>query len=81
LTSWMLDLYLSTVSNKMNEVMKVLTIFSAIFIPLTFLAWVYWMNFDYLPELWVKWAYPIWWIFCIILSATMIIIFRKKKWL
>lgn len=81
LTSGMLDLYLSTVSNKLNEIMKVLTIFSAIFIPLTFLAWVYWMNFKFMPELWMKWTYPAWWIFCIILTTTMIVIFRKKKWL
>lgn len=81
LASGMLDLYLSTVSNKMNEIMKVLTIFSAIFIPLTFLAWVYWMNFQFMPELWMKIAYPIWWIFSITLAIVMLIVFKKKKWL
>lgn len=81
ITSGMLDLYLSTVSNKMNEVMKILTIFSAIFIPLTFLAWVYWMNFHYMPELAMKYAYPIWWWIVIVIIVLMIIIFRKKKWL
>ena len=81
LTWWMLDLYLSTVSNKMNEVMKVLTIFSAIFIPLTFLAWVYGMNFEYMPELSMKIAYPIWWICVVVLIIIMLLIFRRKKWL
>lgn len=81
LTSGMLDLYLSTVSNKTNEIMKVLTIFSAIFIPLTFLAWVYGMNFQFMPELAMKWTYPAWWIFCIIVTIILIIVFKKKKWL
>jgi len=81
LASWMLDLYLSTVSNKMNQIMKILTIFSAIFIPLTFLAWVYGMNFEFMPELTMKRAYLIWWIFVIIMIIVMILIFRKKKWI
>ncbi len=81
LTSWMLELYLSSVSNKMNEIMKVLTIFSAIFIPLTFLAWVYGMNFQYMPELSMKWTYPAWWGFCIFLTILMLVAFKKKKWL
>ncbi|MDP2090636.1 MAG: magnesium/cobalt transporter CorA [Candidatus Gracilibacteria bacterium] len=81
LTSGMLDLYLSTVSNKTNEIMKVLTIFSAIFIPLTFLAGVYGMNFQFMPELAMKWTYPAWWIFCIIVTIILIIVFKKKKWL
>jgi magnesium transporter len=57
----MLDLYLSMVSHKMNEVMKVLTIFSAIFIPLTFFSGIYGMNFKYMPELEHPNAYFIWW--------------------
>lgn len=77
----MLDLYLSTVSNKMNEVMKVLTIFAAIFIPLTFLAGVYGMNFEFMPELKWRLAYPIWWLITIILTVGMVIYFRRKKWL
>jgi magnesium transporter len=78
--SSMLDLYLSTVSNKMNEVMKVLTIFAAIFIPLTFLAGVYGMNFK-MPELGWKFSYPVWWIITICLAVGMLIYFRRKKWL
>jgi magnesium transporter len=79
--SSMLDIYLSSVSNKMNEVMKVLTIFAAIFIPLTFLAGVYGMNFHFMPELSFKFAYPIWWIFTIVVGILMIIYFKRKKWL
>jgi len=77
----MLDIYLSSVSNKMNEVMKVLTIFAAIFIPLTFLAGIYGMNFDVLPELHWKWSYLYWWISVIIVAGGMLFYFKKKKWL
>lgn len=79
--SGMLDLYLSSVSNKMNEVMKVLTIFASIFIPLTFLAGIYGMNFEFMPELKLRWAYPALW--CVMIGATvvMLIFFRRKKWL
>lgn len=81
LTSWLLDLYLSTVSNKMNEVMKVLTIFWAIFIPLTFIAGVYWMNFEYMPELWWEMSYPVFWIIIILNIVIMLYLFKRKKWL
>ncbi|MBN2828886.1 MAG: magnesium/cobalt transporter CorA [Candidatus Cloacimonetes bacterium] len=77
----MMDLYLTSVSNRMNEVMKVLTIFAAIFIPLTFLAGVYGMNFKYMPELNWKFAYPIWWGISIIAGLLMLAFFKKKKWL
>ncbi len=79
--SGMLDLYLTLVSNKMNEVMKVLTIFAAIFIPLTFLAGVYGMNFDYIPELKWKPAYFIWWGITVTLAIVMIIYFKRKRWM
>jgi magnesium transporter len=77
----MLDMYMSQVSNKMNEVMKVLTIIATIFIPLTFIAGIYGMNFEYMPELSWKWAYPTVW--GIMLTATfgMVMYFRKKDWL
>ncbi|MFP8488997.1 magnesium/cobalt transporter CorA [Gracilimonas sp. Q87] len=77
----MLDMYMSQVSNKMNEVMKVLTIIATIFIPLTFLAGIYGMNFEYMPELSVKWAYPAIWVIMILTTIGMLIYFRKKKWL
>jgi magnesium transporter len=77
----MLDLYLSTVSNKMNEIMKVLTIFAAIFIPLTFIAGVYGMNFEFMPELKWKLGYAFWWLGALILTGGMLIYFKRKKWL
>jgi magnesium transporter len=81
MSSGMLELYQSTVSNKMNEVMKVLTIFAAIFIPLTFAAGVYGMNFEFMPELKWKLAYPVWWIAIIIVTLAMLWYFKKKRWL
>lgn len=81
LISWMLDLYLSTVSNKMNEIMKVLTIFGTIFIPLTFIAWVYWMNFEHMPELTGERSYYIWWIIIIFIVITILLLFKRKKWI
>lgn len=79
--SGMLDTYLSTIGNKTNEVMKILTIFSTIFIPLTFLAGVYGMNFKYLPELDWKYGYLSFWLISIITIGIMIRFFRKKGWL
>ncbi len=79
--SGMLDLYLSSVSNKMNEVMKVLTVFASIFIPLTFIAGIYGMNFEFMPELKWKWSYPVLWCGMIAGAFMMLIYFKKKKWL
>ncbi|MBU3949064.1 MAG: magnesium/cobalt transporter CorA [Proteobacteria bacterium] len=81
MASGMLDLYLSTMSNKMNEIMKVLTLFAAIFIPLTFLAGIYGMNFEFMPELKWRFSYPVWWFITISLVVGMIIYFKRKKWL
>jgi magnesium transporter len=75
------DLYLSTLSNRMNEVMKVLTIMATIFIPLTFIAGIYGMNFEYMPELKWPWAYPVLWILLIAIFVSMIFWFKRKKWL
>jgi magnesium transporter len=75
------DLYLSTVSNRMNEVMKVLTIMATIFIPLTFIAGIYGMNFEYMPELKWPWAYPALWILLVAIFLSMIFWFKRKKWL
>lgn len=77
----MLDIYLSSLSNKMNETMKVLTVFASIFIPLTFVAGVYGMNFEYMPELKWRWSYPLLWVFFISVSAFLLRFFRKNKWL
>ena len=79
--SGMLDIYLSSVSNKMNEVMKVLTIIATIFIPLTFLAGLYGMNFKNMPELEIKWAYPALLVIMITIIVFMVFWFKRKKWL
>jgi len=81
LIAGMLDIYLSSVSNKMNETMKVLTVFASIFIPLTFIAGVYGMNFEYMPELKWRWGYPVLWVFFISVSVFLLRFFKKKKWL
>ena len=75
------ETYMSSVSNRMNEVMKVLTIIGTIFIPLTFLAGVYGMNFHHFPELGWNWAYGAFWAVCIILAVSMLIVFRRRGWL
>ncbi len=81
LINGMLDIYLSSVSNRMNEIMKVLTVFATIFIPLTFLVGIYGMNFDYMPELHWRWSYPILWGVFFLIPAALLTLFRKKKWL
>ncbi len=81
LLSGMLDIYLSSISNKMNQIMQVLTIIGTIFIPLTFLAGVYGMNFQYMPELSWRYSYPILWALMLIITAIMILFFRRRKWL
>jgi magnesium transporter len=77
----LLDIYISSVSNKMNETMKVLTVFASIFIPLTFIAGIYGMNFEYMPELKWRWAYPALWSVFIIIPIILLTYFKKKKWL
>ncbi len=80
MVSGMLDIYLSSVSNKMNEVMKVLTIIATIFIPLTFVAGIYGMNFKSMPELEWRWGYLMVWVVMIIVFSVMVIYFKRKKW-
>jgi magnesium transporter len=79
--SGMIDLYLSTISNKMNEVMKLLTIIATIFIPITFVAGIYGMNFKVMPELEWKWGYPAVWIVIAAIVFGLLLFFRRKKWL
>ncbi|WP_017731163.1 magnesium/cobalt transporter CorA [Nafulsella turpanensis] len=81
LLSGMVDLYHSTVSTRTNDVMKVLTIISTIFIPLTFIVGVYGMNFEYMPELQWKYGYLSVWILMLLLLGGMVYTFRKKSWL
>ena len=81
MVSGMLDIYLSSISNRMNAVMKVLTIIATIFIPLTFLAGIYGMNFKYMPELEWRWGYALVLTVMVAVAAVMLIYFRRKKWL
>ncbi len=75
------DIYLSSLSNKMNQVMKVLTVIATIFMPLTFLAGVYGMNFHYFPEIEWRWGYLAFWIAIAITVLVMLWLFRRKGWL
>jgi len=79
--SGMFDIYLSSISNRLNEVMKVLTIIATLFMPLTFLAGVYGMNFEYMPEL--KWRYGYFLVWAVMIAAAlgMLAVFRRKKWI
>ena len=79
--SAMHDIYLSSISNKLNETMKILTIFASIFIPLTFIAGIYGMNFEYMPELKWRWGYPAVWAIFIMISVGLLIFFKRKKWM
>jgi len=78
--SAMLDIYLSSVGNRMNQVMKVLTIIATIFIPMTFLAGIYGMNFKYMPELEWRYAYLFFWIVVLVALIAMVAWFKRKKW-
>ncbi len=75
------EVHLSSLSNRMNEVMKVLTIISTLFIPLTFIVGVYGMNFKFMPELASKWGYPAVWTLMLLLVAGMLLYFKRRKWL
>lgn len=77
----MLEVYLTGVSNKTNEVMKVLTVIATIFIPLTFIAGVYGMNFAYMPELEWRWGYPLIMVVMLGIAGTMLTFFKKRGWL
>ncbi|MEM8722461.1 MAG: magnesium/cobalt transporter CorA [Cyanobacteria bacterium P01_G01_bin.39] len=86
LASGLMDVYLSAVSNKMNEIMKLLTIVSSIFIPLTFIAGVYGMNFNSeaspwnMPELNWYWGYPFYWLISMIISVSLVYFFWRQGW-
>ena len=75
------DTYLSSVNNRMNEIIKVLTIIATIFIPLTFVAGVYGMNFQYMPELKWDWGYPVVLLLMALVAVAMLIYFRKRRWI
>lgn len=81
LLSDQLNIYHTSMSNKLNEIIRLLTIYSVIFIPLTFLAGIYGTNFKYFPELDYPYAYPIFWGVLILISIVMVVYFKKKRWL
>jgi magnesium transporter len=80
LVSGLMEVNLNAVSNRMNKVMKVLTVISTVFIPLTFIAGVYGMNFRFMPELEMRYAYPVTWGVMAAIAGGMLIVFKKKDW-
>ncbi len=81
IASGLVDIYLSSVSNRTNEVMRVLTILASIFIPITFLAGVYGMNFDYLPETKWRYGYALFWLICILTAGAFLVVFHRLGWI
>jgi len=81
MSTGLMNTYLSSIANRTNEVMKVLTIMASIFIPLTFLAGIYGMNFEHMPELHVRWAYPAVWCTMVATAGGMVAFFWRKGWL
>ena len=77
----LMDMYMTNISNRMNEVMKVLTIIATIFIPLTFIAGIYGMNFENIPELHYKYGYHVLWVVMIVIFFGLLYYFKRKKWL
>jgi len=77
----LLEAHVSVVSMRTNEVMRVLTVMASIFIPMTFVAGVYGMNFQHMPELAIPWAYPAAWLVMLGIAVTMLVYFWRKKWL
>lgn len=81
IASSLVEIYLSSISNRLNEVMKVLTIITTIFIPLSFIAGIYGMNFDFMPELHSRWGYPLVLLVMLLVAAALVLYFRYKGWL
>jgi magnesium transporter len=81
MTQELADLYLSSVSNRMNEIMKVLTVIATIFMPLTFIVGVYGMNFHHMPELPWVWGYPLVWVVMLLVAGGMVWRFKRRGWL
>ncbi|MBI2373754.1 MAG: magnesium/cobalt transporter CorA [Deltaproteobacteria bacterium] len=75
------ELYVSSISNRMNEIMKLLTILTSLFIPVTFLAGVYGMNFHFIPEMSWPYSYPVFWAVCVLVMASLLVYFKRRGWL
>ena len=76
-----IETHLALVNNRMNEVMKLLTMISTIFIPLSFIAGIYGMNFEFMPELHWRWGYPVVWGVFLLIAGSMLLFFRRRKWI
>ena len=76
-----IETHLALVNNRMNEIMKILTIMSSIFIPLSFIAGIYGMNFEYMPELSWRCGYPMMWLVFILVGGGLLMFFRRRKWI
>jgi magnesium transporter len=76
-----IETHLALVNNRLNEIMKILTIMSSIFIPLSFIAGIYGMNFEYMPELSWRWGYPMIWLVFILVGGGLLMFFRRRKWI
>lgn len=76
-----IETHLALVNNRMNEVMKLLTMISTIFIPLSFIAGIYGMNFEFMPELHWPWAYPLVWVIFLVIAGSMLLFFRRRRWI
>jgi magnesium transporter len=81
MASGLMDMYMSSVSVKTNDVMRVLTVMSSIFIPLTFIAGIYGMNFEYMPELRERWGYFIALGAMVLVASGLLVFFRRKRWI
>lgn len=81
LLSGLQDLNISTISHRMNEVIKLLTVLATIFVPLTFVSGVYGMNFAHMPELEWRWSYPLFWLVSLLMAGSMLWYFRRRNWL
>jgi magnesium transporter len=81
LNSGMLDIYLSSMNNRMNEIMKTLTVIATLFMPLTFITGIYGMNFEHMPELHLRWAYPALWLVILSIAGLMLLHFRRRRWI
>ena len=77
----MAEMYMSSVSNRLNDVMRVLTVIATVFIPLTFIVGVYGMNFVHMPELAWPWGYPAVWALMVVITAFLLVAFRRRGWL
>ena len=80
LSASLMDFYQNTINRKTNEIMKVLTIFAAIFIPLTFVVGIYGMNFEFMPELKWKYGYFFVWGIFVFIGLSMLLVFKRKNW-